>query len=133
MVDPIITNASSDFTVEFGYTGQSLSWTATDANPNTYTIEHQGTGIIAGPIAWTSGIEITYNVLNGLAVGEYLYTVNFTDDYDNFVTDTITMTVQEVQPIPFELIIITLVIGGGAVIGVAVVVLIRRKRKNTQI
>ncbi|GAH46290.1 unnamed protein product, partial [marine sediment metagenome] len=33
------------------------------------------------------------------------------------------------KAIPFELIIIASVIGGGAVIGVAVVVLLRRKRK----
>ena len=35
--------------MEYGYTGQSLSWTATDANPDTYTIELQGSGIVAGP------------------------------------------------------------------------------------
>ncbi|MCK4382661.1 MAG: hypothetical protein KAW66_05145, partial [Candidatus Lokiarchaeota archaeon] len=39
--DPAIISAPSDLTVEFGYTGQSVSWTATDANPNTYTIELQ--------------------------------------------------------------------------------------------
>jgi len=37
--NPVITVSPNDFTVEYGYTGQSISWTATDANPDTYTIE----------------------------------------------------------------------------------------------
>jgi len=95
--NPIITNALSNFTVEFGYKGVNISWTATDANPNIYTIELQGSGIVAGPIEWLSGVEITYNVPDGFAVGEYLYTANFTDDYGNYATDTVIMTVQEVS------------------------------------
>ncbi|MBA7561723.1 hypothetical protein ES708_03363 [subsurface metagenome] len=94
MEDPIISNAPSDFTVEAGYTGQSLSWTATDANPDTYTIELQGTGIVAGPTAWTSGNAINYNIPDGLGVGSYVYTVNFIDEYDNFITDSVTFTVE---------------------------------------
>jgi hypothetical protein len=93
--NPTITNAPSDFTVETGYTGQSISWTATDSNPNTYTIELQGTGIVAGPTAWTSGNAINYNIPNGFGVGSYIYTVNFTDDYDHFITDSVTFTVDD--------------------------------------
>ncbi|MCK4383747.1 MAG: hypothetical protein KAW66_10670, partial [Candidatus Lokiarchaeota archaeon] len=96
MVNPLITNAPSDFTVDYGYTGISISWTATDSNPNIYTIELQGSGVVAGPFAWSSSVAITYNVPNGLAVGEYFYTVNFTDDYNNYITDTVKMTVREV-------------------------------------
>jgi hypothetical protein len=79
--------------VESGYTGQILSWTATDLNPNTYTIELEGSGIVSGPTAWTSGVAITYNIPNGFAVGVYVYTVNFTDDYGNLITDSVTFTV----------------------------------------
>jgi len=92
---PTIISASSNLTVEFGYTGQSLSWTATDLNPNTYTIELQGTGIVAGPSTWTSGVTITYNIADGFAVGVYVYTVNFTDDYNNFIIDSVTFTVDD--------------------------------------
>jgi hypothetical protein len=95
MEDPIISNASSDFTMEYGYTGQSLSWTATDANPDTYTIELQGTGIVAVSTAWTSGNAIYYNIPDGFGVGSYIYTVNFTDDYGNFITDSVNFTVEE--------------------------------------
>ena len=132
--NPTITSAPTDFTVEFGYTGQSLSWTATDLYPNTYTIELQGTGIVAGPTAWMSGNSITYNIPDGFAVGVYVYTVNFTDDHGNFKSDTVIVTINSsstpppVGGSPFELIIIASVIGGGAVIGLAVALVIRRKR-----
>ncbi|MFX1257752.1 MAG: hypothetical protein ACFFAN_07835 [Promethearchaeota archaeon] len=92
---PIITDSPNDFTVEMGYTGKSLSWTATDLNPNTYTIALQGEGQVVAPTPWTSDVSITYNVPDGFGIGIYVYNVNFTDDYDNFVIDTISMTVKE--------------------------------------
>ena len=96
MTNPIIISAPSVLTVEFGYTGQILSWTATDLNPNTYTIELQASGVVSGPTPWLNDTAITYNVPDGFAIGEYHYTVNFTDDYDNFVTDTVIMTVEDI-------------------------------------
>jgi hypothetical protein len=93
--NPVITVSPSNFTVEFGYNGQSLSWTATDPHPNTYTIELIGTGIVTGPTAWTSGVAINYNIPNGLSVGSYVYTVRFTDDYNNFITDSVNFTVED--------------------------------------
>ena len=95
ITNPSIISASSDFTVEAGYTGQSLSWTATDLNPNNYTIELQGSGIVAGPTAWTSGLLITYNIPDGFGVGFYTYTVNFTDDYGNSITDLVVFRVED--------------------------------------
>jgi hypothetical protein len=91
--NPTIMNTPDDFTVDFGYTGQSISWTAMDLNPHTYTIDLQGSGIVDGPIAWTSGVSITYNIPDSLAVGTYVYTVNFTDDFDHFITESFTLTV----------------------------------------
>ncbi len=93
--DPIILNTPNDLTVEFGYSGQILSWTATDANPNNYKIELHGTGIVTGPTAWTSGNVINYNIPNGLTVGVYFYTINFTDVYSNSKIDNITFTVED--------------------------------------
>ena len=128
--DPIITNTPSDFTVEFGYTGLDISWTATDLNPNTYTIELQGSGIVAGPMAWSSGVAITYDVLDGLAIGDYLYTINFTDDYDNFITDTITMTVGAAtqdggdEAIPFGSYYLIFMI-----IGIIALVIVQKRKK----
>lgn len=81
MKNPIISNSLSNFTVEAGYTGQSLSWTATDANPDIYTIVLPGSGIVAGPTVWTSGYTINYNIPNEFSVGSYIYTDTFTDDF----------------------------------------------------
>jgi len=85
----------SDFAVEYGYTGQTLSWTATDLSPNNYTIELQGTGIVAGPTLWISGLAVNYNIQDGFGLGTYVYIVNFTDDYGNFTTDSVTFTVED--------------------------------------
>ena len=131
--DPMFTSTPSDFTIDYGYTGVNISWTSTDPHPHTYTIELQGSGIVASPTAWSSGVAIIYNVPDGLDVGNYIYTVNFTDQYNNSIIDTITLTVREVSTggdtIPLELIII--IFGGGVVIAIAIAVLIRRRRKLT--
>jgi len=93
MVDPIITDSPSNFTVEAGYTGQSISWTATDLNNATYTIKLQGTGIVAGPSNWNNDTPITYNIPEGFGTGDYLYTINIIDIDGNFVKDTMNFTV----------------------------------------
>ncbi|MHA1375255.1 MAG: hypothetical protein ACTSR7_13295 [Promethearchaeota archaeon] len=74
-------------------------WQAYDTNPNTYTIELQGSGIVAGPILWSNGVAITYNIPDGFAAGDYFYTVTFTDIAGNFVKDTVKITVKEEPPV----------------------------------
>ncbi|TFG00194.1 MAG: hypothetical protein EU540_05600 [Promethearchaeota archaeon] len=93
--NPVISDTPEDLKVLSGYTGQSFSWTATDPNPNTYSIELAGSGIVTGPTFWSSGVAVTYNIPDGLSLGEYFYTINFTDDYDHFTTDTVKFTVYE--------------------------------------
>ncbi|TFG17866.1 MAG: hypothetical protein EU531_02070 [Promethearchaeota archaeon] len=95
--DPTITQSPSDKVIEAGYTGESLSWRATDTNPNTYSIELEGNGIVAGPTAWSSGSLVTYNIPEGLSVGEYDYTINFTDDHGFYATDSVKVTVQDTE------------------------------------
>lgn len=91
--DPIITVSPSDFSAELGYTGQFISWTATDPNPYNYTVSLQGTGIVEPSTEWTSGNGIIYYIPDGKSLGDYIYTVNFTDDDSNFATDSVTFTV----------------------------------------
>ncbi|MHA1375252.1 MAG: hypothetical protein ACTSR7_13280 [Promethearchaeota archaeon] len=95
--DPVITASPSDKVVEMGYTGETFSWRATDANPDIYTIELQGTGIVAGPTGWSSGSLVTYNIPDGLSVGEYYYTITFTDDHGFYAADTVKLTVQDTE------------------------------------
>jgi len=94
-INPVIIVSPNNFTVETGYTGQSISWTATDENPDIYTIELKGTGLVIGPTIWTSGNAINYNIPDGFSVGSYIYTVAFTDDYSNFITDSVNFTVED--------------------------------------
>ena len=91
--NPIITSAPSNLTVGFGYTGQTLSWTATDANPDTYTIELLGTGIVEVPTAWNSGVTILYNIPIGFAPGVYIYNITFTDGSGNSISNTVSVTI----------------------------------------
>jgi len=65
-------------------------------------------------------------------VGVYVYTVTFTDESGNSISDIVTVIINSIpgDAIPFELIIIASVIGGAAVIGVAVAILMRRKRNK---
>ena len=93
--NPVITFSPNNFTVESGYVGQIISWTANDPNPDTYTINLQGTGIVAGPTVWTSGNANNYNIPDGFSVGSYIYTINFTDISSNFITDSVKFTVED--------------------------------------
>ncbi len=103
MENPIISNAPSDLTVEAGYTGQSLSWTATDANPDTYTIELNGTGIVVSSTPWANNAPVVYNNPDGFSPGVYAYTITFTDEGGNSISNTVTVTIKSIPEggIPF--------------------------------
>ncbi|MHA1521257.1 MAG: hypothetical protein ACTSRK_13820 [Promethearchaeota archaeon] len=92
---PILTSIPNNITVEIEYTGQSISWTATDLNPNTYTIELQGSEIVVEPTVWISGAEITYDIPDGFGLGNYIYTVNFTDNNGNFIVENVSFIVSD--------------------------------------
>ncbi len=93
--DPVITSNPDDLVVEEGYSGFTLSWTATDLFPGTYSIELAGTGTVVGHTAWISGDAITYNIPNGLSAGTYTYTITFYDDHGNSILDSVVFTVEE--------------------------------------
>ncbi|MBY8988628.1 MAG: hypothetical protein KGD61_09260, partial [Candidatus Lokiarchaeota archaeon] len=92
--NPVITVSPNDFTIEYDYTGQSISWTATDANPDTYTIELIGTGIVVTSTPWTSNTPVVYNIPDGLAPGVYTYNITFTDESGNSISNTVTVTIR---------------------------------------
>jgi len=92
---PIITNYPDDVILELGYSGENISWTGTDSNPGTYTILNGSSEIIAGPVPWSSGVVVTFDIPEGLGIGSYTYTINFTDIFGNFNTDTVLITVQD--------------------------------------
>ncbi|MHA1453958.1 MAG: LVIVD repeat-containing protein, partial [Promethearchaeota archaeon] len=94
---PVITDASEDILLGVGYSGETISWTATDDSPATYTIERVGSGIVVPSTSWSDGVPIIYDIPDGLTVGDYTFIINITDDYGNFNTDSITLTVHEMD------------------------------------
>ncbi len=97
--DPVITSSPADVVVESGVYPADFSWTATDANPGTYTISRNGT-IVVGATSWTSGSPVNYSIEGGLQyiVGVTTYEITFSDFIGNSVSDTVTMTVNPMTP-----------------------------------
>ena len=133
--DPVITVAPSDATVPFNYTGESLSWTATEMDAETYTIWVNMTEV-ASDITWTSGMAVIYNIPDGLAPGIHTYRIQFEDYQGNSASDTVLFTVEEeVIPTPpptpppdipgFEPLII---IGTGALATLGLIFMIKKRK-----
>jgi hypothetical protein len=94
-INPEIISFPSDFSVSEGYTGQTISWTASDLYPGTYSIELDGTEVVSST-SWVSGVAITYDIPEGLPLGDHIYTITFEDVRSNIITDSVTFTVIDV-------------------------------------
>lgn len=103
---PIIVNGPSDTTTPVldhpanisyidGSTGHSIIWTATDNNPNIYTIYRNESLDVAGD--WYSGQSIVLNV-DGLTVGMYNYTIVVKDVSGHSASDTVFVVVTPASP-----------------------------------
>lgn len=92
IIDPLITNAPSDFPYELGDTANTLSWTAIeDLNSSAdYTIYRNNTVVVSS--GWITNTPVTLNV-DGLAVGFYNYTIIFSDAGSNSATNQTWVTV----------------------------------------
>lgn len=127
---PVITVSPSLKTVAHDYTGQSFSWTATDINPDTYTITLNGI-INVTATTWTSAGAVTYNIPDGLAPGPHIFKIVFADLLGNTETHTAVVIVNPaattIPPaIPgFELLIVLSI----SVIAVIGLIAFRKKRK----
>ncbi|MBN2153154.1 MAG: hypothetical protein JW839_17000 [Candidatus Lokiarchaeota archaeon] len=88
---PAITHPA-DLTYVIGQTGNSLTWTITDATTGTrfYTIYQDGYPTESGP--WTSGTPVARSV-DGLPCGSYNYTIVATDGLGGSVQDSAVVTV----------------------------------------
>lgn len=131
VVDPVVTDGSSDFSVDHDYTGVTINWTATDGNPNTYSVTDNGTAV-GGDTAWTSGVEVQVNVPDGLAAGDHDFVITFKDDGDNTVTDTVVMTIGAAPAAPppdipgYDL---PIVLGISSIMSIGLIVLMKKRKK----
>ncbi|MHA2196998.1 MAG: Loki-CTERM sorting domain-containing protein [Candidatus Hodarchaeales archaeon] len=100
---PEFLDIPDDFTVDYDYTGVQINWTVTSGIPDNYAILRQlsagewpaGTWQTeVGLTPWYNGIQIVFNVSDGLAPGDYLFRINLEDKRDNTIFDEVIMTVR---------------------------------------
>jgi large repetitive protein len=87
---PVFTVTSTDFTYQYGSTGNQLTWTMNDNHPDNYIIYRNGLEISSN--YWANGEIISLNV-DGLELGSYNFTILVTDTEGNYVTHTTTVSV----------------------------------------
>ena len=80
---PVIEASTSSYSYTNDTTGNMLSWTIYDANPDMYIIYNETVPIQSG--SWSNGISVNINI-DGLAIGSYNFTI-FANDTDG-LTDT---------------------------------------------
>ncbi|MFQ5978677.1 MAG: nitrous oxide reductase family maturation protein NosD [Candidatus Heimdallarchaeota archaeon] len=95
---------------------KTISWTATDNYPASYTIYRDGVEVENG--LWISGDQIIVNI-SGLAIGDYNFTIVVEDQSGNKGSDSVIVTVlkPEEEDDAFPLLLV-LGIGGGAILAV---------------
>jgi parallel beta-helix repeat protein len=86
------TNFPRNFSAEKGYSNLSISWKVQDLHPETYNIELNGTEMVNGN-TWNSGIEIYYDIPNGLLKGIYNITIIVSDEIGHISQHTVIFTV----------------------------------------
>ena len=89
-VETPVLNSPSDVSYNEGETGNSITWTATDDNPTTYTVTQDGNQVDSG--SWSSDSGITMSVDN-LSVGSYIYNCIVNDGDGLSDSDSVTVTV----------------------------------------
>ncbi|MHA2279113.1 MAG: beta strand repeat-containing protein, partial [Candidatus Kariarchaeaceae archaeon] len=83
-------NSPTDAQYSEGSTGNTIDWTSTENYPETYIIYQNGSQIDTN--SWTSGIPINHDI-NGLPKGGYNFTIIIFDASNNYVVDTVFITV----------------------------------------
>ncbi|MHA2171252.1 MAG: LamG-like jellyroll fold domain-containing protein, partial [Candidatus Kariarchaeaceae archaeon] len=75
-----------------GATGNELSWTVSDVNPDKYIIYREDVEIASG--VWINEIPIV-EFIDGLGIGVYNFTIYVNDTDTNFITDLVWVTVSD--------------------------------------
>ncbi|MHA2254321.1 MAG: hypothetical protein ACXAD7_28510, partial [Candidatus Kariarchaeaceae archaeon] len=88
---PTISNPSN-ILYALGSTGNELQWTASDNHPDIYEIYRNGSQINSSN--WISGSPIIINI-DGLAIGDYNFTIIVFDDSGNSNADLVWVTVAD--------------------------------------
>ena len=134
---PNFLDTPDDFTIDYGYTGVQITWTVASQIPDNYAILRQvspGTWPAGtwqtevGLTSWYDGIQIIFNVPDGLAPGDYLFRINLEDERDNTVFDEVIMTVRSTSSPPIPGYYLPLVISVFTIVTVGIIIMVRKKK-----
>jgi hypothetical protein len=92
---PSFTSIPSDTSYEFNTTGNSLSWTIKDQDPESYLLYQNSVLISSG--SWESNTAITISI-DGLALGSYTFELIVNDTHGEIASDTVILTVVNSPP-----------------------------------
>ncbi|MHA2402296.1 MAG: hypothetical protein ACXADH_04830, partial [Candidatus Kariarchaeaceae archaeon] len=90
--EPPVLSQPTDIAFVEGTFNETIEWTATDNNPDTYEIYQNGIPVDSDQ--WISGEIILYN-LTGIAAGVHTFLIEISDTTNNIVTDTVIVTVYD--------------------------------------
>ncbi|MFW9907602.1 MAG: hypothetical protein ACFFEF_03430 [Candidatus Thorarchaeota archaeon] len=88
---PSVTLHPSDMTVEYGSTGNIISWKVYDDSSTGYEVFRDNESILTG--IWDGGWTFANVSVDGLDVGDYDYRIEYTDAGGNSTYDEVTVTV----------------------------------------
>jgi len=134
---PTFLDIPNDFTVDYGYTGVQINWTVTSSIPDNYAILRQISGgpwptgtwqTEVGLTPWYNGVQIVFNVSDGLAPGDYLFRINLEDDRDNTVFDEVIMTVGPKSSPAIPGYDLPLVISVFTIATIGIIILMKKKK-----
>ena len=83
-------------TIDYASTGNSISWSASDTNPNNYFVFKNGSNIKSG--YWSSNVDIQVS-LDTLNVGVYNFTIIFFDTNNVSISNSVFITVINPAPV----------------------------------
>ncbi len=93
-------DSPEDVTYSEGSSGNSIIWTPEDFNPSLYTVYLDGSTYVNG--LWNSSSESISVDIDGLALGDYNFTLVVEDTYGNTASDIVWVTVVDGTPPAIE-------------------------------
>ncbi len=97
---PVLTVSPSDVSYKEGVVGNTVSWVASDLNPNTYIITLDGVEVHTG--TWISDSAISISI-DGLLEGIYAYEITFYDEVGNYQSDELLVSVSSSGTTTYEI------------------------------
>jgi phosphatidylserine/phosphatidylglycerophosphate/cardiolipin synthase-like enzyme len=116
--DPSI-NSPADVVYVSGSSGNSITWTVSDFEPDRYTITRNGTEVANE--AW-DGSSISFDI-DGLGVGTHIFEITIYDETGNSASDTVVVTV---TPTDSQILIFIVI---GAIAAIAILIFGASKRR----